>query len=142
MNVILAVAIEAIRRKLQVRRTLGSVARLAGDLLVRTRQRIFGLGRMIEAPARPAVRIVAGCAVGPETALMPVTVASFTRERRFLVRRRLVTFSTRDGSVKPDERKPCQVVVKAGLLSPTIFVVTLLAAGAERFFVRIVFLVA
>lgn len=141
MDVILAVTVEAICRKLQGRRILGGMARLARHLLMRASQRIFGLGRMIEAPARPAVRIVAGCTVGSETSLVPVIVAFFTREGRVFVGRRLVTFRTRDRSMKPDERKPCQVMVEPGLLSPTIFVMALLASRAERIFVWIIFLV-
>jgi len=99
MDVILAMAIEAICRKLQGRRVLSGVARLARHLLMRARQRIFGLGRMIEAPARPTVRIVASRTIGPEASLVPVIVTFLTSKRRIFISRRLVTFCARDGGV-------------------------------------------
>lgn len=87
MDVVLAVAIVAVGRQLQGRRIFSGVAGLTRQLLMRAGQRIFCLSRVVEAPTRPAVRIVAESTVGSETSLVPVVVAFLTGERRAFVGR-------------------------------------------------------
>ena len=108
---------------------------------MRAGQRIFGLGRMVEAPSRPAVWIMASRTIGPEASLVLVVVTFFTGKRRIFEGRRLMTFRTRDAGVQSDQRETRQIMVKSGFLAPIVFVVTLLASWTERVLVRIIFLV-
>ena len=99
MSIVLAMAVVAVGRKLQVHRVLGGVTRLANDLLVSARQRIFCLDRMIVTPTRPSVRIVAISTLGSETSLVFVLVAFLAGHGLVLIRRRPMTFFTRHWSV-------------------------------------------
>ena len=67
---------------------LRGMAGVAVERAVRTCQWIFGLAIVVEAPARPTIRIVAERAIGPQTTHMVcVFVAGRTRDRRVLERR-------------------------------------------------------
>ena len=63
MDIVLAVTAVAVRRKCDLGDVFGRVAGMAIDAAMRARQRIFRLGVMVEAPARPSVRIVAKRAI-------------------------------------------------------------------------------
>src|SRR5215469_18378861 len=105
---------------------------MAIDAAMRASQRIFRLRVMIEAPARPSVRIVAKRAIGAQPAgMMLVLVAARTRDGRALVRRGLMALFAWYDRVAPNQRKPRQVVIEARRLAPTGVLMALLAAIAE-----------
>jgi hypothetical protein len=142
MDVILAMTFVAVRRQLQIHRILGGVARLTRHLSMRAGQWIFGLRRMVEAPSRPAVGIVASRTIGSKASLVLVVVTFSTSKRRVFEGRRLMTFRTRDPGMQPDQRETSQIMVKSSFLAPIVFIVALLASRTERVFVGIIFLVA
>ena len=92
MGIVLAMTVVAVGRQFQVRRIFDGVTRLAGDFLMPSGQRIFGLGRVVKAPTCPTVRIVARTTIRPQTSFVPVLVAFFARNRRIFERCRLMTF--------------------------------------------------
>jgi hypothetical protein len=141
VHVVSAMAIQAIGRQLQVRRIFGGVASLTGDPLMSACQRIFGLRHVVEAPARPTVRIVTRRTIRSETPLVAVLVAFLTGHRRVLKGRRLMTFLARHASMQPDQRESHKVMIEAGFLPPIDLVVALLAPGTEGVLVRIVLFV-
>lgn len=90
------VTTDAIGRELEIGRRLHLVARFANQALMRSDQREFRLPRMIEAPASPAVRVVAVAASRSQPPLMKILVAFFTGNRRILVRGRPMAFLAGD----------------------------------------------
>lgn len=128
----------AIGGELQTGRRFGLVTGFANDLFMRSRQREFRLTRMIKAPARPAVRIVAIAATVSEPPLMEVLVTSGAGRRRALVRGRAMAFLARNRGMQSDQRKARQFVIERQTLSPIGIVVASFAAFAQRALVRIV----
>ena len=111
--------------------------------IVRSRERKSRLFVVIEAPARPSIRIVAVCAVRAEAAGMKhILVASRTIAWRVLEGRGAVAFLAGDGGVQADERKASEIVIERDFLAPTHLVVALAATIAELPLVRVVFLMA
>ena len=141
MGVFGAVAIVAVDRQLQVDRIFCLVARLACDFLVRAGQWIFCLGRMVEAPPSPAIRIMAGRTLGTETSLMFVLVAFFTRERSLFILRRLMTVLARHRSMQSNQGKAREIVIEPGLLPPIVLIMAPLAFRTELVLVWILALV-
>lgn len=141
MGVFLAMTTVAVARKFHIHRVPGGMARLANDLLVGACQRIFSLARMIVAPARPSVRIVAISTLGSEASLVFVLVAFFAGHGLGLIRRRPMTFFTRNRSVQPDQRKARNVMIKCGVLTPIDSIVTLFTSRAEFVLMWVVLLV-
>lgn len=105
MDIVFPMAIIAVGRELQVDRVFSRMARLARELLMPARQRIFCLEPMVEAPMRPTVRIVARCTLGSETSLVFVLVAFFTGERCVFISRRLMTIFAGHRSMQSDQGK-------------------------------------
>src|SRR5262245_66426762 len=75
MNVVSPVAVVAVVRQRDLGDVLGGMTGVTLQALMRSRQRIPGLCRMVEAPARPSIRVVAQAAIAAQAALvMPVFV--------------------------------------------------------------------
>lgn len=102
-------------------------------------QRVASLRVVIEAPSRPAIRVVAKCAISPEAPLMMhVTMAGSAIQRRALeCLRAMAPFARHDG-VAPNQRKSCDVVIERRHAAPSVFTVTRLATTAELTIVPII----
>src|SRR5262245_61365846 len=103
----------------------------------------FGLRVVIEAPAHPAVRVVAHGTIARQPAFMVlILMAARTCAWCFLERARPVAFLAWDDGVTSDQREPRDVMIEGDLPSPPGFLVALLAARAKLGFVGIILLVA
>jgi hypothetical protein len=143
VNVVAAVAAMTGRAELNFSHGLRLVARVTIETLMRTSQRKLGLLRVIEAPERPAVRIVTKAAGGTQPAFMArIFVTGLARKRGILETLRAVTLFARDTGMQPDEREPCNVVVEVDFLPPPCLFVALLAFRAQLAFMGIAFRVA
>src|SRR5579863_6560065 len=110
---------------------------------MRTRQWIFCLGVVVEAPLLPTNGIVAKPAIRTQsTFVMPVAVTSGAIQRRILELRRSMTPFTRHGGVLSNQRETRQVVIKGSRSPPRCFGMALLAFGAELSFMPVVLAVA
>ena len=119
-----------------------AMARVTLETLVRPGQRVPGLLVVIEAPANPAVRIVAKRAVGPKASHMVlVLVAGNASTLCVLERRRAMAFLARYDGMQPNKREARDVVVESDLLTPAGLVVALGTADAELALVGVVLLV-
>lgn len=121
----------------------GRMAGLAVEALVRSGQRISGLGGVVEAPARPAIRIVAERAIRAQTPFVkPILMATGARRLGVLERRRAMTLLAGDHRVAADQWKARQIVVERHGLAPADVAMALLATAAELAFVGILLPVA
>lgn len=102
---------------------------------------IAGLRIVVEAPTRPAVRIVAEHAIAPEATLVVlVLVAARASARRILkLRRPMAVFAWHD-RMASDQRETRDIVIEGHFLTPAGFPVALLTSIAELTLVRIVLL--
>ena len=143
MNVVSPVAVVAVVRQRDLGDVLGRMTGVTLQALMRSRQRIPGLCRMVEAPARPSIRVVAQGAISAQPPLvMPVPVTTRANPRRVLERRRAMTFLARHDGMAADQRKARNVMIEADLLPPAGLAMTAFAAGSELAFMRIILLVA
>lgn len=93
---------------------------------------------MIEAPKRPAVRVVTTIAVCSERVLVEsILVALGAGGRRIAISRRMMALLTRHGGVQADQRELRHVMIERDLLTPALLVVAGLTILAELAFVRI-----
>ena len=120
------------------------VATVAGQARMRAGQGKTSLLVMIEMPAVPARRVVAGGALRSEGSLVRVIrlVATDAGRRGGGELKIVMTAFTGDGRMHAQQGKLRQVVIKPDMVSPARFVVTLLALLAKRFFVHVIFIVA
>ncbi len=140
MRVILAVTGHAIRRQCWLCDVLRDVAGLAIEAAMGSRQGVARLRVVVVAPALPAVRVVAKCAIRPQPAfMMPVAVAGVAIQRRALELLRAMTFLARHDGMASDQRKSSDVVIEGGP-APAGVPVTLLAAITQLAFVSIILL--
>lgn len=131
MRVDAPMAAVTVSRQLERWRRLGLVAILASGLLMRACQRKLGLASVVETPAGPSIRIMAGRATATEPPLMEVLVALFAGHGRVLVTRRTMTLLTGDLRVQSDQRKTREIVVERDALAPVDLSMTGLAPWAE-----------
>ena len=143
MRIVAAVATVAVCGDHDLGHILCGMAGVAGQIAMRSRQRILGLLVVIVDPARPRIRVMARRAVRSDAAFVVlVLVALRAGQRRALVGLRPMTFLARHDRMLSDQRKPADVVIELGLLAPTRVVVALLAAGTQLPFVRVVLAMA
>src|SRR5262245_2609711 len=106
-------------------------------------QGVGGLFVVVEPPARPAVGIVAGRAIGAEAAgVVEVLVTAGAGAGGILEGGGAMAGLAGDGGVQTDEGKARQVMVKGHRLTPARLLVTGLAGGPELALVGIVLAVA
>src|ERR1700730_19227719 len=117
-----------------------AVARLAGELAVRTAQGKSGLFAVIELPHFPAVRGVASSAVLAEVALVHVvllvTVDALVADVAVLARQMALLAWNRD--VQADQRKLREVVIETHTGAPALRRVAVIAFLAEMAGVHVV----
>lgn len=122
---------------------LDRVAGVTVEPLVGPGQRVFGLTRMVEAPARPSIGIVAKCAIGPQAPLVKlVLVATAAGGAHVLVGGRAMTLLARHDRMASNQWKVRQVMIECDGLMPARVPMALFAAGAELTLVSVVLLVA
>ncbi|HEY6257721.1 MAG TPA: hypothetical protein VIY51_18220 [Xanthobacteraceae bacterium] len=139
MRVVLAVAGIAIRGQRNLGDIPGDVAGLAIKTAVRPGQRVARLGIVIEAPPRPAIRVVAERTVRPQaTFMMLIAVAGDARERRVLKQQRAMAFLARHDGMAPDQGKSRDVVIEGSCSAPAGLAVTLVASAAEPALVPVI----
>ena len=110
---------------------------------VSTRQRKMRLFTVIEAPKRPAIRIVAGLARAPQPAfMMGIGMARLAVFSGALELGRGVAALTGHSGVQPDQGEAGHVVVEHDFLAPALFVVTAFAFIAELALVGVLLFVA
>ena len=103
VHVVLAVTSIAIHGQNYFGNIFGHVAGVAIQTSVRARQRVTRLRVVIEAPSRPAIRIVAERTIRAQPTLMVlVAVAGGAIQRRPLELQRAVAFLARHDGVAPD----------------------------------------
>jgi hypothetical protein len=106
---------------------------------VRSCQRVARLRIVIEAPPRPAIRIVAERAIRAEATFMVlVAMAGGAIQRRALVRRRAMAFFARHDGVATDQGKSRNVVIEGRHATPIVLAMTSLATIAKLTVVPIV----
>jgi hypothetical protein len=143
MCVISTVAGIAILRQDDFGDVFRGVTGVAQQALVGAGERILRLSVVIEAPPRPAVRVVAKRTVGPQAPfMMLVLMAARASARDTLEQHRTMALFARDHCVAADQRKSGEIVVERDLLTPAGLAMALLATVAELPSVRIVFPVA
>src|SRR5450631_4044504 len=76
MDVVLHVAAVAAGLQNELDDILDGVAGVTVEPLVGSGQRVFGLAGVIEAPARPTIRVMTKPAVGPETTLVKLILVA------------------------------------------------------------------
>jgi len=95
------------------------VTRVTIEPLVGSGERVLGLSRMIEAPASPAVGIVAKRAIGPQpTFVKLVLVATSARRACVLERGGAMALLAGHDRMAADQRKARQIVIEADRLVP------------------------
>src|SRR5215469_6308583 len=119
MDVIEPMAAVTTRLQNDLGHILGRVTRMTIEPFVGARQRILGLRRVIEAPARPTIWIVTKGAIGPEpTFVKLILVATAANRARVLERSGAVTLFAGDYRVAADERKARQIMIECDRLVP------------------------
>jgi hypothetical protein len=130
MPIVFCVATDAAAREFNAIRHGRAVALLAGEVDVRPVQLERGLGIVVEAPALPAVRVVAVLAARAEAPEMHV-LDGVTREAIawcVLEARRRVALLASGDRVDSEERESADVVLEEDLVRPGSLIVAILAA--------------
>jgi len=119
---------------------------VAGMALKRTvgpGQGVGGLLVVVETPARPAVGVVAGRAIGAQApGVMDVLVAAGAGAGGILEGGGAMAGLAGDGGVQADQGKACQIMVKGHRLAPARLLVTALAGSPQLALVGIILAVA
>jgi hypothetical protein len=143
MNIIGAVTAVARRRQGDFCHDLEFVAGMAVKFGMRPGQCKTGLPCMIEAPPRPAIRVVTHRAPRPKPSfVMYILVARGAHLRGLLIAWRSMALLARHCGMTSNQWKSRDVVIKGDLLPPTCVLVTLLTSRTQLSLVRIVFFVA
>ena len=143
MRVVPAVARIAIRGQRDLGDIPGGVAGLTIEAAMRAGQPVSRLRVVIEAPPRPAIRVVAEPAIRREAALMMlIRMAGDASRRRILERQRPMAFLAGHDGVSTDQRKTRHVVIEGHYAAPARLSVTLLATATELTFVPVILAVA
>ena len=133
VNVVLPVTADAIRRRRYLLHTLGGVAGMTLQPLMRAGQRKLGLRGMIEAPPAHPLGLWHWRAFRGQSSFMPrVLVTTLANTRYVLEVRAAMTFLARHHGVFADQRKARHIVIEIDLLAPTGFLVTAFAFHSER----------
>src|SRR6185295_10182336 len=115
---------------------------VAGMALKRTvgpGQGVGGLLVVVETPARPAVGVVAGRAIGAQApGVMDVLVAAGAGAGGILEGGGAMAGLAGDGGVQADQGKACQIMVKGHRLAPARLLVTALAGSPQLALVGII----
>lgn len=132
VDVVLGVARDAIGFELDFG-CRPDVTAFAFELRVRASERESGLPRVVEFPQPPAVRGVAGVALGPHAPLVYVAllVAATTGRIRDVIGAFAVALLARDGDVQSKQRELGQVMIEVHDLLPSFRDVTLVAPNSE-----------
>jgi hypothetical protein len=142
VRVILAVTRDALRGQCRLGDVLGDVASFAIEVAMGSGQGIARLNVVIEAPAFPAVRVVAKRAARSEAAFMvAVAMTGLASQRCALEPQRAMAFFAGHDGMMSDQRKAGDVVIKRGP-APAFIAVTLLAAGTELTLVPVILFMA
>jgi hypothetical protein len=133
VNVVCAVARNARRRYRPVVDERPRVTGLAGQTLVGAVEHEVGVAIVIEAPQRPAGRVVTSAAGAAERLGVDVVflVAVDARHRRVRVGRRQVALLARHHAVQTDQREASHVVIETHAVTPARLAVAGLAARAQ-----------
>jgi len=120
------------------------VAGMTVELLVRPEKLEAGLAIVVEAPAVPAVRIVAAGAIRTETPHVEIVprVTAVALENRVVEAARGVALLAGHGRVKPEQGEARHVVLEEHLLGPTPLAVAAVAGLSELAPVHVVVAVA
>lgn len=108
MNVVIAVAGDALRAQIDLAHIRPRVAGLTSQSDVSPFERVVGIAVVVEAPDEPAVRVVASGAVRGQSPTVCVggRVAAGAAQRRVRVRTGEMTLLTRCEEVKSDQWEP------------------------------------
>lgn len=113
MHVIFAMTGDAIHRQRRLRNVLGDVAGLAVEVAMGSGQGVARLGIVIEAPARPAIRVVTKRAARPQTTfVMSIAMAGLAIQRCAFEQQRAVALFARHDGVASNQRKSRDIVIK------------------------------
>ena len=143
MRIVAAMTTEAIGPDRHFGGSLGRVAGVAMQTLMRASQWKARLRGMVEPPRLPTVGGMALRALGAEPAfVLGILVAAVACHLCILEAGRAMALLAGNPGVQSDQREARHVVVEGHLLPPAGFLVALLAARAQLAFVRVIFLVA
>ena len=132
VSIIGAMAPDAITLRRDFCRRFGRVARMALQALMRSRQLKPRLRRVVKAPARPCVRVMALSAIGAQSAFVLFILMTFgTGTRDVLEIVTAMALLARHHRMLADQGKARDVMIEGHLCAPTGFLVAGLALGAE-----------